>query len=135
MKIILFMAKKIIASGNAKVIKIIKGVADNIPGELNPDQLTGNTIILETKNNEYILFAHLKKGTIAVQVGQDIKLGDLLGHCGNSGNSSEPHLHLSLQNVSNMNEATGAQLFFEHIKVNGESKEDYFLLKMTKFKT
>jgi Protein of unknown function (DUF3887)/Peptidase family M23 len=121
--------KEIIAPCDAKVVKIIAGVHDNIPGEMNPKQVTGNTIILETDNKEYILFAHLKEKSIAVKEGQNVKQGDLLGLCGNSGNSSEPHLHLSLQNVKDMNLATGAKLYFEKIKVNGKIKEDYLPVK------
>jgi Protein of unknown function (DUF3887)/Peptidase family M23 len=121
--------KEIIAPCDAKVIKLITGVHDNIPGKMNPKQVTGNTIILETQNKEYILFAHLKEKSIAVKEGQNVEQGDLLGLCGNSGNSSEPHLHLSLQNVKDMNIATGAKLYFQKIKVNGEIKEDYLPVK------
>jgi uncharacterized protein DUF3887/peptidase M23-like protein len=124
--------KEIIAPCDAKVVKVITGVHDNIPGEMNPKQVTGNTIVLETTNNEYILFAHFKENSIVVKEGQNVKQGDLLGLCGNSGNSSEPHLHLSLQNVKDMNMATGAKLFFEKIKVNGKIKEDYLPVKNDK---
>lgn len=124
--------KEIIAPCDATVIKVIKGVKDNVPGEFNPEQLTGNTVVLKTANNEFILFAHFKENSIVVEENQQIKQGDLLGLCGNSGNSSEPHLHLSLQNVADMNIATGAKLFFEQIKVNGIVKEDYIPVKNDK---
>jgi len=124
--------KKIIAICDASVVKIITGVKDNIPGQLNPNQLTGNTVILKTKANEYIVFAHLKENTILVKEGQQVKQGDVLGLCGNSGNSSEPHLHLSLQNVKDMNVATGAKLYFNKIKVNGIVKENYIPIKNDK---
>jgi len=121
--------KEVIAPCNAKVVKVITGVHDNIPGDLNPKQLTGNTIVLETDNKEYLLFAHLKEKSIIVQKGQVVKKGDLLALCGNSGNTTEPHLHLSLQNVIDMNIATGAKLFFEKILVNGKIEEDYIPIK------
>ncbi|MFL0353133.1 M23 family metallopeptidase [Xanthomarina sp. GH4-25] len=121
--------KDIIAPCDAKVVKVITGVSDNIPGELNPEQLTGNTIILETSNKEYLLFAHLKENSITVREGQFIRQGGLLGKCGNSGNTTEPHLHLSLQNTLDMNIATGAKLYFDRILVNGEIKQDYLPVK------
>ena len=121
--------KEIIAPCDAKVVKVINGVYDNIPGELNPRQLTGNTVVLETLNNEYVLLAHLKDGSIVVREGQFVKQGELLGLCGNSGNSTEPHLHLSLQNTPDMERSTGAKLYFESIVVNGEDKEDYLPIK------
>lgn len=124
--------KEIIAPCDAKVVKVITGVHDNIPGELNPQQLTGNTVVLETQNKEYLLFAHLKLGSVNVEEGQMVKQGDLLGQCGNSGNTTEAHLHLSLQNTIEMSEATGGKLFFDKILVNGEIKEDYLPVKKDK---
>jgi hypothetical protein len=124
--------EKIIAPCDATVVKVIKGVKDNVPGEFNSEQITGNTIVLKTANNEFILFAHFKENSIVVEENQQIKQGDLLGLCGNSGNSSEPHLHLSLQNVADMKIATGAKLFFDNIKVNGTVKENYIPVKNDK---
>ena len=121
--------KEIIAPCDAKVVKVITGVEDNVPGELNQKQFTGNTIVLETSNKEYILFAHLKHQSIVVREGQFIRQGSLLGQCGNSGNTTEPHLHLSLQNTMDMNIATGGKLYFEKILVNGELKRDYLPVK------
>lgn len=124
--------KDIIAPCDAKVVKVITGVKDNIPGELNPAQLTGNTVVLETGLKEYVLFAHLKQGSVVVKEGQLVKQGDLLGKCGNSGNTTEPHLHLSLQNQVEMFGATGGKIFFDKILVNGEIKEDYLPVKNDK---
>jgi len=126
--------KDVIAPCDAKVVQVIKGVHDNIPGEKNPKQLTGNTVVLETELKEYILFAHLKQGSVTVEEGQMIKQGDLLGKCGNSGNSTEPHLHLSLQNIKDMFGATGGKLFFDTISVNGKVKKDYLPEKGDKIK-
>ena len=124
--------KEVFSPCNAKVVEVITGVKDNIPGRLNPQQLTGNTVVLKTTDGEFILMAHFKEKTIVVKEGDQVKAGQLLGQCGNSGNSSEPHLHISLQNVKNMLEATGGKLFFDKIKVNGEIKEDYLPVKNDK---
>jgi murein DD-endopeptidase MepM/ murein hydrolase activator NlpD len=124
--------KQIIAPCDATVVKVIRDVKDNVPGVLNPGQVSGNTVILKTKNDEFILFAHFKENTIRVMENQIVKQGDMLGLCGNSGNSSEPHLHVSLQNVADMNIATGGKLFFEEIKVDGIIKEDYIPVKNEK---
>lgn len=125
----LVFGKEIIAPCDARVAKVITGVPDNIPGETNPDQLTGNTIVLETSIGEYLLFAHLKRGSILVEEGADVLQGEPLAQCGNSGNSTEPHLHLSLQNDVEMFNSTGARLYFDRILVNGEVREDYLPVK------
>ncbi len=67
--------------------------------------------------------------SIVVEEGQDIVQGTVLGKCGNSGNSTEPHLHLSLQNAIEMEQSTGARMYFQRIMVNGEQKEDYMPVK------
>ena len=126
--------KEVISPCDGKIVKIIDHIKDNIPGEMNPKNATGNTIILETVNNEFILFAHLKENSIVVNEGQQVKQRDVLGLCGNSGNSSEPHLHLSLQNLKTVYGAIGGKLFFEEIKVNGSVKKDYIPVKNEKIK-
>lgn len=126
--------KELIAPCDAEVVLVVDGVKDNEPGELNPIYIPGNTIILKTGNNEYLFFAHLKQNSIVVKQGQKIKKGELLGLCGNSGNSSEAHLHFHIQNVENMNKATGAKCYFDEIIVNGELKKDYSPIKGEKIR-
>lgn len=41
-----------------------------------------------------VLLAHMMNGSVAVKVGQNVEVGQFLGRVGNSGNSSEPHLHI-----------------------------------------
>jgi murein DD-endopeptidase MepM/ murein hydrolase activator NlpD len=117
--------KKLFAPCDAEVVMVVKGVKDNAPGVMNPYFPTGNTVILKTENEEYIILAHFKQGSINVKQGDKIKKGFLLGLCGNSGNSSEPHLHFHIQNVEDMNRAAGTKCYFESILVNGEVKNDY----------
>ncbi len=114
---------------DATVVMAIDGVPDNVPGEMNPIQITGNTLVLKTEAGEYILMAHLKEGSIIVKKGQQVTTGQPLGQCGNSGNSSEAHLHLQLQNTRDFHKATGAKMLFEQILVNGTEKRDYMPVK------
>jgi len=126
--------KELIAPCEAEVVLVVDGIKDNKPGEFNPIYIPGNTVILKTDNGEYLFFAHFKQNSIIVKQGQKVKEGELLGLCGNSGNSSEPHLHFHIQNVEDMNKATGAKSYFEKIYVNGELKRDYSPIKNEKIK-
>ncbi len=121
--------KEIMAPCNAKVVKVIRGVKDNIPGIENKKDISGNTIVLETTNKEYLLFAHLKENSIKIKEGDEVKKGQVIAQCGNSGNSTMAHLHLQLQNTVELLEATGAKLYFDEIVVNGSIKKDYFPVK------
>ena len=124
--------KDLIAPCDGEVVLVVDGVKDNVPGILNPVYIPGNTVIIKTQNNEFLFFAHFKQHSIVVKQGQKIKQGQLLGLCGNSGNSSEPHLHFHIQNVEDMNSATGVKCYFENIQVNGQTKIDYSPIKKEK---
>ena len=125
--------QEIITPCDAIVIDVIDGVLDNVPGEMNKMNIMGNSVILKTANNEYLFFAHFKQGSIKVKSGETIKSGETLGLCGNSGNSSEPHLHFHIQNTNDLATGTGAKCYFKEITVkrNGksETKKDYSPVK------
>jgi murein DD-endopeptidase MepM/ murein hydrolase activator NlpD len=121
--------KDIIAPCNAQVVMVVDGVPDNTPGEMNPMFVSGNTVVLKTEKEEYLYFAHFKKHSIEVKEGQLVKLGDLLGLSGNSGNSSEPHLHFHIQNQKMMNNSTGIKTFFNEIYVDGSLNKNYSPVK------
>jgi len=87
----------ILAPAAGKVIEVIDQVPDNKPGEMNSEQITGNRVIIDHGNQEYSLLAHLKLGSVVVKAGDEVEAGAALAQCGNSGNSSEAHLHYQLQ--------------------------------------
>jgi murein DD-endopeptidase MepM/ murein hydrolase activator NlpD len=126
--------KELIAPCDGEVVLVVDGVKDNVPGVMNPIYVPGNTVVIKTAKGEYLLFAHFKQRSIAVKEGQNVKQGQLLGLCGNSGNSSEPHLHFHIQNVEDMNIATGAKCYFDNIVVNGQLKSDYSPIQKEKIK-
>lgn len=117
--------KPLYAVCDAEVIQVIDGVHDNKPGDMNPKDVTGNTVVLKTANDEYIFYAHFENQTIKVKEGQMVKKGQYLGNCGNSGNSTEPHLHLHIQDGPDLFSDVGVKCFFEEVMVNGELQKDY----------
>ncbi|WP_445383048.1 peptidoglycan DD-metalloendopeptidase family protein [Robiginitalea sp. IMCC43444] len=121
--------KDIMAPCDARVYKVIDGIQDNRPGEVNTENLTGNTIILQTVKNEYLLFAHIKHNSIQVKEGELVKQGQVIAQCGNSGNTTQAHLHLQLQNTPDLYNTIGAKLYFKEIQVNGEIRKDYMPVK------
>ena len=55
--------------------------------------ITGNYVMIDHGKNEYSLYAHLQPDSVRVHVGDEVKVGDVIGKLGSSGNSTEPHLH------------------------------------------
>lgn len=76
------------------VLSVRDGLADNAPGRPDVEHPKGNHIVLKCGDAE-IFFAHLKRGSISVAVGEVVIIGQPLGEIGNSGNTLEPHLHIS----------------------------------------
>lgn len=89
--------KEILAAADGKVVTVIDGVPDNEPGSMNPYFALGNAVIVEHESKVYSVYAHLKPHSVRAKVGAKIRRGQVLGLCGNTGNSSEPHLHFQLQ--------------------------------------
>lgn len=117
--------QELFAPCDGEVVLVVDGIKDNVPGTMNPVYVPGNSVIIKTVNNEYLFFAHFKQHSIKVAEGQKVTKGQFLGLCGNSGNSSEPHLHFHIQNAEDMNVATGIKCYFNNIVVNGQAKTDY----------
>lgn len=57
----------------------------------------GNRIVIELEDGLFVLLAHLQHGSVRVQEGDPVRIGDELARVGNSGNTTLPHLHLQVQ--------------------------------------
>jgi len=84
----------VFAPVDALVVVAVDGLPDRQPGELVGEDPAGNHVVIEVSPGVRLVFAHLKRGTVTVGPGQRVTAGTLLGRVGNSGYSSEPHLHL-----------------------------------------
>jgi peptidase M23-like protein len=87
----------VLSPGDGLVIEAVDGVKDNKPGNGNYLAGAGNYIVIRHSDREYSFIAHLRQGSVSVEAGDSIGVGDQLGECGNSGTSFAPHLHYHLQ--------------------------------------
>ncbi|MBS1904216.1 MAG: M23 family metallopeptidase [Bacteroidetes bacterium] len=116
--------RPILAPCDAVVVEAVDGVRDNPPGATNYLHPGGNTVVLQTTNGEYIYLTHLRQYSLMVTEGDEVRRGQLVASCGNSGNSSEPQLHMNLQN-SDLSTATGIKCYFDSIVVGGTLLRNY----------
>lgn len=79
------------------------------------DDLRGNFVLLNHGSGVYSLLCHLKPGSIYVHVGQAVARGERIARCGNSGNTTEPHLHFQLQAGRDFCAAPSLPIPFAHI--------------------
>lgn len=91
--------KPALAPVSGHVHRVENSVVDNAPGELDvrPRRNFGNHVMLRTSDGMFVLLAHLKRGSLAVTPGEWVEAGQVVGACGNSGRSTQPHLHVQVQ--------------------------------------
>ncbi|MCP5060201.1 MAG: M23 family metallopeptidase [bacterium] len=67
----------------------------------------GNHVLIRHARGEYSVLAHLQPGSVRVRVGDEVRRGQPMGFCGNSGHSTQPHLHFHVQDRSSAMLARG----------------------------
>lgn len=116
---------EIIAPANGIVTEVVYDRPDLPIGRKDTVRASGNKILIDHENGEFSLIAHFKQNSIIVNIGERVNQGQLLGLCGNSGNTTEPHIHYHLQSGRDSNIAAGLPAQFKRINVNGSVKENY----------
>lgn len=86
--------------------------------EVNYTAPLGNHVAIALDDGGYVLVAHLKQGSVVAREGERVSEGTLIGACGNSGNTTEPHVHIHAQRQDPvgrpLNFSEGLPLFFHH---------------------
>ncbi|HSP59455.1 MAG TPA: M23 family metallopeptidase [Ornithinimicrobium sp.] len=74
--------------------------------------LAGNHVVVEVRPGVLVALCHLRRGSIIVEPGRRLAAGQVVGRCGNSGNSTQPHLHLQALDRLDVGRAEGLPLSF-----------------------
>jgi hypothetical protein len=99
----------IYAVADGTVVSILDDVDANAPGvlpatdpalraKITVENADGNHIILDIGGGVYAMYAHMIKGSLKVKPGDEVKLGDVIGQLGNTGNANASHMHFQLMN-------------------------------------
>lgn len=102
----------VFAMADGRVLQVVNGVSDHGPGRPDATNPDGNFVLTEV-GDEYLVYAGLQKGTIALKPGDRIKRGDLIGRIGNSGSSAEPELRVRLLTAPDPLRSTGLEFGFQ----------------------
>lgn len=111
----------LLAPAEATVVNVVDGLPDQAIGARDPQNAAGNHVVLDFGHNEYGVLAHFQQNSIQVKIGDTVKTGQLLGRCGNSGNTTEPHLHFHLQNSDRFGKGDGLPAIFVHYLADGKT--------------
>ncbi len=93
---------EVLAVADGVVVELKDGIPENVPGPrsravpITLETVGGNHVVLDLGGGRYAFYAHLQPGKLRVHMGDRVKRGQVLGLLGNSGNSTEPHLHFHL---------------------------------------
>jgi len=98
--------KPVSAPADGLVVEIEDGIDDNVIGDMNLEKNWGNSVVIKHAEGLYSQLSHLKKESIKVTVDQAVKQGEVIGHCGNSGRSPVPHIHMQFQETPSIGSAT-----------------------------
>ncbi|MGW2654321.1 M23 family metallopeptidase [Streptomyces sp. NPDC001478] len=84
---------------------------------VGPGAVVGNHVVLDLGDGTYALYAHVRHGSLRVRVGDTVRAGQQLAECGNSGNSTEPHVHFQLMDHPDPDVAIGIPFTWRGIGV------------------
>lgn len=124
-----------LAPVSGTVAMVLDGLDDILPQQPGSNPMhhpAGNHVVIEASGG-YIYLAHCQNGSILVQQGDTVEAGDVVAAVGNSGNTSEPHVHIHAQTQLDMfdPEAVGIPIVFENVLENGEPVDQLSILHGT----
>lgn len=111
--------RPVLAPAAGVVWRVHDGEPDGPIGQWRVRGAAGNHIVLEVAPGEFLFIAHMQPGSITVAPGDRVAAGQVIGRVGNSGNSSEPHVHLHLQTTPTPYLGEGIPFFFHGFRVHG----------------
>ena len=131
---------EILAVADGVVSSTKDGIPENVPGltsravPITPETVGGNNVILDLGGGRFAFYAHMQPGSLRVKVGDKVRRGQVLGLVGNSGNSTEPHLHFHVSNGNSALESEGLPYVLESFDVqtspnNWESRQNQLPLQ------
>ena len=98
---------------------MVEGMLREIGG---PGFIVGNHVTIRSDDGVYATVAHMQRGSLTVSTGDRITAGMQIGRCGNSGNSSEPHVHAQLMDNVSLWTAQGIPMAFAAITIGDDPR-------------
>jgi hypothetical protein len=115
----------VFAVADAQVVLAIDGEPEGTPGKyptnISLDKADGNSVILDLGAHRYALYAHMQPGSLKVRTGDKVRLGQVIGLVGDTGNSFAPHLHFQVMDSPSSLAANGLPYEISSFEVTGKT--------------
>ncbi len=89
--------KQIFSPVDGYVVKAVDSLADNPPSQADKENYCGNYVMIYDHRGFYVVICHLKHKSLKIKEGDNVRRGQVLAQCGNSGYSPQPHIHIHIQ--------------------------------------
>lgn len=127
---------QVVAPVAGTIVGTYEGELDIEPGSEVFKSVNGNYVYIHiAETNTYLVIAHLKQGSVLVAEGQYVREGTPLGQAGNSGTTSEPHVHIHHQrqdpSKTNLLFAQGLPLYFRDVEGAAMPKGGFTIINGT----
>jgi hypothetical protein len=112
-----------LAVADATVVEIKDGIPENVPGltsravPITLETIGGNFVTLDLGSGRYAFYAHFQPGSLRVKPGDRVRRGQVLGLVGNSGNSTQAHLHFHVSDGARGLESEGVPYVLDAFEV------------------
>jgi Peptidase family M23 len=79
--------------------------------------IAGNHLIIALRDSgAFVALAHLRAGSVRVAIGEEVTTGQPVADCGNSGNSTQPHVHVQVMDSPDPSVARGVPIAFRRFR-------------------
>lgn len=107
-----------LAAAEGTVLSVVNDQPETKIGEKSrAKNAGGNQVIIQVAEKEFLFICHLQPGSIKVERGERVVAGKEIGRVGNSGNSSEPHIHIHLQDSPKDYGGEGIPIYFHNYRM------------------
>ena len=117
--------KPVFSVADGVVAVVVTGQPEQVPGKyptnISVEQADGNSVIVDIGQHHFALYAHMQSESIRVHPGDRVKVGQVIGLVGNSGNSVAPHLHFHVMSSELSLASNGLPYQIDKFKVTGET--------------
>ncbi len=85
-----------------------------------PRFVLGNHVVVDHGDGTFAAYAHLRQGSLQVAVGDHVEVGEQVAEVGNTGNTTEPHLHIQLMDRASVTAAAGLPFRWRGVDIEGD---------------